>query len=730
MPGLRRLTLRRVVDGAGGAAVALGLLARALAAPTAPRTTLLDRLGAFSGPLPVQRQVTIHWTDQQIPFIEAESDDDLAVALGAVHAHLRLGQMELMRHLAFGRVSELVGPLGLELDRALRLFDFGRAVPAIIDGLAPDTRRWAEGFLRGVNHQIAHGPLPPEFRLLGLTRAAWTLADLLTVARLAAADVNWLVWSKLLRARRAATPAAWRALWPLVLQGGAASALGSNAAVVAGHRSRSRAAMLAADPHLSVSLPNVWLIVGFRSPGLHAVGLMPAGLPVVAIGRNPWIAWGGTSLHAASSDLFDVTGLGLREREEVVRVRRGRPRRMVLRESPLGPVVSDGMLLRDPAPLALRWIGHQPSDEMGAMLGVLRARTAAEFRAALGPFAVPAQNMVRAGPGGEIGHLLAGRLPCRPLAPPGDFVLHPDEAAAWNATCGTAELPHWENPQAGVIASANDEPPPGKIPVGFLFSADDRVTRMRTLLGGDAPLDRAVMESLMLDVAVPASLRLRDFLLPRLTPADARLPAARALAGWNGCYDGASQGALVHEVLATELVGRLTPRPRLALLSAAWTSRRLVMDEIVAASPARLAPALHAAIWRADAALARWRCWDGMHRLRLRHHLGAIPLAGRRFSYGDLPAEGGNDTLNKTGHAPSRTRHTVSYGASARFVADLADPDANRVVLLGGQDGWLGSDNFLDQVALWQSGEMISVPLRPETARAWPHHTMHPPLPA
>jgi penicillin amidase len=55
--------------------------------------------------------------------------------------------------------------------------------------------------------------------------------------------------------------------------------------------------------------------------------------------------------------------------------------------------------------------------------------------------------------------------------------------------------------------------------------------------------------------------------------------------------------------------------------------------------------------------------------------------------------------------------HFVRFGACARHVSDMADLDANYFVLLGGQDGWLGSANFYDQVPLWRQGAYIGVPL-------------------
>ena len=89
----------------------------------------------------------------------------------------------------------------------------------------------------------------------------------------------------------------------------------------------------------------------------------------------------------------------------------------------------------------------------------------------------------------------------------------------------------------------------------------------------------------------------------------------------------------------------------------------------------------------------------------------------------DEPVGGSNETVMKTSYGFNDKRHATRLGALGRHISDFADPDANWFVILGGQDGWLGSENFLDQYALWRRGEYVQVPLRPESARTrFRHH--------
>src|SRR4051812_527209 len=270
-----------------------------------PTLTLRDRLSMLPRTgLPITAPVTIYWDDHQIPFIKAATDDDLAVALGLVHAHLRLGQLEMMRRLATGRGAEMAGTIGIEIDRLMRTPGLRRPGPGIMRGVPEETRRWLDRFVRGLNHYIANArTLPPEFHLFGLGRDPWTSLDVLTLGRLVSIDVNWLLWLRLLKFR---DDPDWKSVWRRLVEhdlispnatdpasGAALSELlgmvartGSNSFAVSSAKSASGAPLLASDPHLSLFLPNPWLIVGMNSPSHHAVGLMIPGLPFVALGRN------------------------------------------------------------------------------------------------------------------------------------------------------------------------------------------------------------------------------------------------------------------------------------------------------------------------------------------------------------------------------------------------------------------------------------------------------------
>ncbi len=733
---------------------AYGLRA-AITTPRPRRCGLEERLAAIPRDgLPLNGRVTVYWDEHQVPFIEAESDEDLAVALGVVHAHLRLAQLELLRRASQGRLAELFGPIAIGLDHALRILDYGRAVPAIVAALPEGTRRWLDRFVAGINHYLVQAEsLPPEFALLGLEREPWRIEDVLRVGRLAATDVTWLVWFRLLRLRRAAD---WTALWRQLAEasispapgpavGGAertaleslllgASRSGSNALALSPARSATGAALLASDPHLSLTQPNLWLIAGYRSPSYQATGLMVPGLPFVAIGRNPWIAWAGTNLHAASSELVDVSGLpaqSFRARRERIGVRWSHAREVVVRESEFGPIVTDAPPLRwtGPETLALRWIGHQPSDETTAMLRVNQARDLGEFSTALEGFAVPGLTMLYVERSGRIGRLMAAHLPARkPGVPPHPFA-RADELAPWDRIVTSRELPTRLDPDEGYLVSANERPREAHMLFGFFFSPDDRYRRMSELIEGSQRLALEQVMELQRDVRhrPTADLigRLKLMLAALAASCSERSAVHRlfaSLEAWDGRYDAESAGALGFELLFHGLGRELVPAPRRRAYVASWHARALLARDIARASEEALGAALRRAVPAAARRFARFESWGALHRLRLEHPLAAVPWIGGRFVHGDFPASGSSETVMKTAHPSTDRRHSASYGSTARMVCDLSSAERTYLVLLGGQDGWPGSTTALDQVSLWRRGGYIPVPLTPERARGRARH--------
>ena len=165
--------------------------------------SMAERLDAFPRTgLPVERPVTIRWNRYQVPFVEAETDRDLAFAMGMVHGHLRLAEIRVLKQLVQGRASEMMGALARNIDHALRIMDIGRAAPEMVRQLPADERAILESFTAGLNfYQSRMTEMPPEFSLLGLEREPFAAEDLVAIGRLGGVDINWLVYMGLLRLR-------------------------------------------------------------------------------------------------------------------------------------------------------------------------------------------------------------------------------------------------------------------------------------------------------------------------------------------------------------------------------------------------------------------------------------------------------------------------------------------------------------------------------------------------
>lgn len=759
------------------AAVCAGILLAscAVVTPLPEPTDTQQRLAMFpKDNLPLTGKVTVRWNDHQIPYLEAENDSDAAYTLGLIHAHLRLGQMEIMRRVSQGRIAEMAGPIAAPVDVSLQTLGFGRAVDQILADMPAETREYLERFTQGINDYVARAQaLPHEFSVLDLKVEPWTPRDVLTIGRLSGTDVNWLVFATLLPQVHRPD---WPAIWARVTGQGAKSPTsfagrppenavalikslesvqifnksGSNSVVVSPKRSATGSALIANDPHLGVSLPNLWLLAGLKTPTAQVVGAMIPGVPVFAFGRTPYLAWGGTNLLAAGTDLVDISQntekigkVSDAERSasetKIAKVRYWRDRKFTVRLSGFGPVISGIPFWPENAPkdIALKWVGHIPSDEMTSLLSAVKAKSPAEFRKAFSTFAIPAQNILFADINGNIGQFTATFLPNR-RGIPADMVRQPDDVQRdWKKMLNVNDLPSTMNPEQGWIASANNRPAASDGPIGYVFAPPARMLRMQELLGNDQKISLADLKALQRDVYDPSDMALAQNFLSMFNNLNnneqqqvlrgLRHDPIRVLSKWDGFYHADSRGALAFQAMLggamPALYDLLHRQADFAWIKNSQSRIGLFAEDLQTLPKDQHTALLRRAVVHANDIMEEYGTWGEIHILRLQHPLGNLPGIGIRYRFADWPGEGGLNTLNKRAHGPlfDAAVQTVKYGAQARHISDLGDPDANWFVLLGGQDGWFNSADFLDQAALWQKGEYIQMPLsEPQRKQQFP----------
>ena len=109
----------------------------------------------------LREEVRVVWDDRRVPHIFARNDHDLFLAQGYVAASLRLWQMDFQSLYTAGRISEVVGPVGLRQDIFTRRFGLPWAAENALRAFRDDPED--EGGPRGVHgrRQRPHpGPRP------------------------------------------------------------------------------------------------------------------------------------------------------------------------------------------------------------------------------------------------------------------------------------------------------------------------------------------------------------------------------------------------------------------------------------------------------------------------------------------------------------------------------------------------------------------------------------------
>ena len=120
----------------------------------------------------VYQETTVYFDDYGIPHIYANSHLDAVTTLGYVQAQDRLWQMELMRRIAPGRLSELFGEDLIKNDQFfinIGIDEYSKKSVADLDSTSSEYQL-LEAYLKGVNKYIDEGVTPLEYHLVGLKK--------------------------------------------------------------------------------------------------------------------------------------------------------------------------------------------------------------------------------------------------------------------------------------------------------------------------------------------------------------------------------------------------------------------------------------------------------------------------------------------------------------------------------------------------------------------------------
>ena len=545
--------------------------------------------------------VEVIYDDYGIPHIYAKNEEDLFYAFGYVHAQDRLFQMEILRRLADGRLSELFGEPALKSDRFFRMLSFREHAKTTIAEVyknpnAPFVKA-ANAYLRGINEYIKQGNTPVEFTIAGIPKTPFTIEDIEIIA-----GYMGYTFVGAFKTEAVASSIASKlgndylkdvmSNWPdsalrIPVQAGENKGLhspaeqltamttlidginsdlpyppffGSNGWVISGKKTKSGKPIFANDTHIAFAQPSVWYEANLECPGFRVYGNFLAGTPVPALGHSDKGGWGITMFENDDADFFheklNPQNAGqvwyknhwedLIIRKEIIKVK-GKPDEILEVKKSRHGYILNGVLndIKDYSdPIALWWVYHQfPSKHMEVFYNLSHAGNVQDAAKAVEPLVAPGLNFMWADTAGNIGWWAAGKIPLRPAHVNPQLILEGstgnDDPIGW---LDFKDNPQIINPARGVLYTANNQPADmGKGLVAGYYVPSNRAERIEELLfTSKNDWTEEDVRKMINDVTTTSYARLLKLILPVIDQSKLSKEAKVAyvtLFNWNGLHE-------------------------------------------------------------------------------------------------------------------------------------------------------------------------------------------------
>lgn len=539
----------------------------------------------------LEKNVNIYYDTYGIPHIYAENEPDAFRALGYVHAQDRLWQMELLRRVAKGGLSEVFGRDLIETDKFFLSLGIDDHTKKTISELNKESNMavLANAYLDGINEFIAEGPTPVEFYLTGLEKEPFSLEDvynalgymafsfamahktdpLLTDLKsewgmeymkdLAIYSDSSTVWIKNYKnatadtIRTTITAKVTKALEKLPVP----MFEGSNSWVISPEKTKNGKVILANDPHIGFAQPSVWYEAHVSTPTYEKYGYHLAGVPFPLLGHDRKLAYGLTMFQ--NDDLnfyFEETNPSdsTQYRTEAgwenyvhvskdIKVKDSTSVSFSYLKTRNGPVLNGiAKQVKGERPIAMSWMYTKHKNEvMDALYEISHASDLKEFESALPKIHAPGLNVMYGDAEGNVAWWASAKLYQMPDSVSTKFIMDGTSGKQQPVRyLDFSENPNAINPPWNYVYSANNQPDSiaGMLYPGY-YLPENRARRIVELLDAKDDWDRDSASQMIIDGTSTVNIALITELIKLLdvsSLSDEQLVQVDALKNWDGNY--------------------------------------------------------------------------------------------------------------------------------------------------------------------------------------------------
>ena len=545
----------------------------------------------------LEKVVEIYFDDFGIPHIYANNPADAYLALGYVHAQDRLFQMEMMRRVGSGTLSELLGEDLLDVDKFFRTLGIPKHATWSSElWLEEEESPWKDAtnaYIKGVNQFIAEGNLPVEYTLLGASPREFTIQDVHSIIGYMSFTFAMAMKTDPLITKmyRTLDPAYLKVLsihtlpehhvipnhYPdrnpetnsINIEETLTALLeklpvplleGSNSWVIAPSRTASGEVLFLNDTHIGFAQPSVWYEAHIEYPGFSFYGNHLAGVPFGLVGHTRTHSVGLTMFENDDQDFFEeqinpsnpnqtIYNDGyteIKRRTEFIPIKGKEPVTFEVKESIHGPIMNEvipeiGRLTSNP--VASWWVYTlEPTRALEATYKLAHSNSIQEVEEAVKLIHAPGLNVMYGDKSGNIAWWAAAKLPIRPEHVNSKIFLDgsssKDEPIGW---IPFEENPMAINPPSGFVASANNQP--DTLANGIFFPGyyypGDRWDRIAKTVSSRTDWDQENVKNLQLEAINENhpinALSMIEAVDPRLFEGFEAVQAA--LKSWDGSHD-------------------------------------------------------------------------------------------------------------------------------------------------------------------------------------------------